>query len=97
MTFPHDETRPALLKERRKTPRRAINRVAQFYTGAGALPRSCLITDISDSGARLYCESGMPDTFILSVFDAGSEMRRDCRVVWRLGGELGIEFLGQRR
>lgn len=78
-------------------PRRAINRVAQYYTGAGALPRSCFITDISESGARLYCESGMPDTFILSVFDDGGEMRRDCRVVWRLGGELGIEFLGRGR
>jgi len=89
--------RSALLKERRKTPRRAINRVAQYYTGAGALPRSCYITDISESGARLYCESGMPDTFILSVFDDGGEMRRDCRVVWRLGGELGIEFVGRER
>lgn len=89
--------RSALVKERRKTPRRAINRVAQYYTGAGALPRSCYITDISESGARLYCESGMPDTFILSVFDDGGEMRRDCRVVWRLGGELGIEFVGRER
>lgn len=89
--------RPALLKERRKTPRRAINRVAQYYTGAGALPRSCFITDISDSGARLYCEADMPDTFILSVLDDGTEVRRDCRVVWRLGGELGIEFAGRGR
>lgn len=92
-----DKVRSALLKERRKTPRRAINRVAQYYTGAGALPRSCFITDISESGARLYCDSGMPDTFILSVFNDGGEMRRDCRVVWRLGGELGIEFLGRER
>jgi len=86
-----------LLKERRKTPRRAINRVAQYYTGAGALPRSCFITDISDSGARLYCEADMPDSFILSVFDDGREIRRDCRVVWRLGGELGIAFAGRGR
>ncbi len=92
-----DKVRSALLKERRKTPRRAINRVAQYYTGAGALPRSCFITDISESGARLYCDSGMPDTFILSVFNDGGEMRRDCRVVWRLGGELGIEFVGRER
>jgi len=85
------------LKERRKTPRRAINRVAQYYTGAGALPRSCYITDMSDTGARLYCEAGMPDSFILSVFNDDGEMRRDCRVVWRLGGELGIEFVGRER
>lgn len=89
--------RSALLKERRKTPRRAINRVAQYYTGAGALPRSCFITDVSDSGARLYCEGGMPDSFILSVFNDDGEMRRDCRVVWRLGGELGVEFVDRMR
>ncbi|HWK97682.1 MAG TPA: PilZ domain-containing protein [Pseudolabrys sp.] len=89
--------RSALLKERRKTPRRAINRVAQYYTGAGALPRSCFITDISDSGARLYCESGMPDSFILSLVGDDGEERRDCQVVWRLGGELGIEFIDRRR
>lgn len=92
-----DEVRSALLKERRKTPRRAINRVAQYYAGAGALPRSCFITDISESGARLFCESGMPDTFILSVVGEDGEERRDCRVVWRLGGELGIEFVGRGR
>lgn len=87
--------RPALLKERRKTPRRAINRVAQYYSGAGALPRSCFITDISDTGARLYSEADMPDTFVLSVANDGGEMRRECRVVWRLGGELGVEFLSR--
>lgn len=97
MTLLDNKARSALLKERRKTPRRAINRVAQYYAGAGALPRSCFITDISESGARLYCEAEMPDTFILSVFNEGGEMRRDCRVVWRLGGELGIEFLGHGR
>jgi len=89
--------RQALLKERRKNPRRAINRVAQYYTAAGSLPRSCFITDVSDSGARLYSEAGMPDTFLLSVFDEGGEMRRECRVVWRLGGELGVEFVDRWR
>lgn len=80
-------------KERRQTPRRAMNRVAQFHTGPGALPRSCMITDISDSGARLYCDSTMPDTFLLSLSGDGVDTRRECRVVWRLGGELGVEFV----
>jgi len=89
--------RPATVSDRRKTPRRAINRVAQYFTGAGSLPRNCFITDISDTGARLYSEADMPDAFLLSVFDDGGEMRRECRVVWRLGGELGVEFAGRRR
>lgn len=84
--------RAALVKERRKTPRRTVNRVAQYHTGAGALPRTCMITDLSDTGARLYSDAGMPDAFLLSVFGDNGEVRRECRVVWRLGGELGVEF-----
>ncbi len=85
----------SVAKDRRKTPRRALNRVAQYFTGAGALPRSCFITDVSETGARLYSEAPMPDTFLLSVFVDGDEMRRECRVVWRLGGELGVEFIAR--
>jgi hypothetical protein len=82
----------SVFSERRKIPRRIINRVAQFDCNDGSLPRSCMITDISDGGARLYSEIEMPDRFTLSVFGEGVNTRRDCRVVWRLGGELGVEF-----
>ncbi len=61
------------------------------------MPRTCLVTDISDGGARLYCESDMPATFTLSVARDGGHMRRACRVVWRLGGELGVEFTDRMR
>jgi len=87
--------RLAAAKERRQTPRRAVNRVAQYFTGAGSLPRSCFITDVSETGARLYSEAPMPDRFLLSVSIEDSEMRRECHVVWRLGGELGVEFIGR--
>ena len=33
--------------ERRKHRRYAINRIAKYQTDAGALPRDCMITDIS--------------------------------------------------
>ncbi len=79
--------------ERRKIQRRIINRVAQFQSDDGSLPRSCMITDISDGGARLYSETEMPQKFTLSVFGEGTSIRRECRVVWRLGGELGVEFI----
>jgi hypothetical protein len=38
---------------------------------------------------RLHSEVDVPDEFIL-VLPAG---RRDCRVVWRLGHEVGAEFI----
>ncbi|MFA6266555.1 MAG: PilZ domain-containing protein [Pseudolabrys sp.] len=85
-----------LLKDRRKMPRRVINRVAQFHTGAGTLPRHCTITDISDTGARLYSDIDMPDAFLLSVSGDGVVAHRECRVVWRLGGELGVKFTDPR-
>jgi hypothetical protein len=70
-----------LFIERRKIARRVINRVAQFHTDDGSPPRSCMITDISDSGARLYSETDMPQRFTLSVSGEDGEARRGCRVV----------------
>ncbi len=80
-------------KERRKSSRRLVNRVAQYYTELGQLPRTCMVTNMSDSGARLYSESDMPPQFILSLSGDGVNVRHECRVVWRLGGEIGVEFV----
>jgi hypothetical protein len=70
-----------MLKERRRHVRHTINRVAKIQSAAGSLPRDCLVTDISESGARLYAEGiVVPDSFVLVV--TGTEtIRRDCRVV----------------
>jgi hypothetical protein len=82
-----------LVKERRSTQRRVINRVAQYHCGVGALPRTCMVTNISDTGARLYSDADMPDAFTLSLSGEDVSVRREYRVVWRLGGELGVEFI----
>ncbi|WP_162826678.1 PilZ domain-containing protein [Pseudolabrys taiwanensis] len=86
-----------MFKDRRKTQRRVINRVAQYQCGLGSLPRTCMVIDISDGGARLYAETELPDTFTLAVTGDGIDTRRECRVVWRLGGEYGVAFTGQPR
>ena len=86
-----------MFAERRKIPRRAINRVAQYNCDDGSLPRSCMITDISEGGARLYSEIDLPQKFTLSMSGDGGETRRDCRVVWQLGGEFGVEFTDRLR
>jgi hypothetical protein len=83
-------------KERRLTPRRPINRIAKFHSGLGSLPRECMVTDISDRGARLYSEAEVPEQFTLSLSGDGVDVRQECRVIWRLGGELGVEFIGPR-
>ena len=86
-----------MLKDRRQTTRRVISRVAKYHSGVGSLPRECIITDISERGARLYSDIDMPETFTLSLSGAGTDERKECRVVWRLGGELGVEFIGRTR
>jgi hypothetical protein len=78
--------------ERRRLARRVINRTAQFCSDDGSLPRDCMVVDISDSGARLYSEVEVPAAFTLAVSENGVNTRRDCRVVWRVGGEFGVEF-----
>lgn len=83
--------------ERRKTARRTINRFAQFHSEVSPMPRPCMVTDMSEGGARLYSEIEMPPAFTLSVPCDGTNMRRECRVVWRLGGELGVEFIDPQR
>jgi hypothetical protein len=85
-----------MLGERRRHKRYIINRVAKFQTDSGALPRDCLITDISQQGARLFAEGiDLPDQFHLLISGDGARGdRRECRVVWRLGGEIGVTFVG---
>ena len=84
------------MKDRRLTPRRPINRIARFSAGLGTLPRECMVTDISAHGARLFSEAEVPDQFTLSLSGDGPEVRQECRVIWRLGGELGVEFISTR-
>jgi hypothetical protein len=81
-----------MFAERRQHTRHPINRAAKFQTEAGALPRDCMITDISRLGARLFAEGvEMPDRFYLSI-SGDTPIRCECRVVWRLGGEIGVTF-----
>jgi hypothetical protein len=83
--------------ERRRHRRYTINRIAKFQTDPGALPRDCMITDISKQGARLFADvANVPDRFDLLISgEKGS--RRECQVVWRLGGEIGVTFIGDEQ
>ena len=87
------------IEERRRSRRRQMNRVAKIQFGSGALPRDCLITDISEGGVRLHVEGfDVPDDFILLL--SGDEIgarERIYRVVWRLGYEIGAKFVGHVR
>jgi PilZ domain len=86
-----------MLGERRRHNRHSINRMAKFVTDSGALPRDCLIVNLSESGARLFSEAeDIPDNFILLV-SGDAPVRQECRVVLRLGGEIGVAFVTKQR
>jgi hypothetical protein len=88
-----------MFEERRRERRFTINRIAKYQADSGALPRDCMITDISKQGARLFADgSEIPDQFHLLISGEGENgSRRECRVVWRLGGEIGVTFVGPER
>jgi hypothetical protein len=83
------------VRERRGVQRFKLDRMAKVQV-PGSLPRDCLIVDVSDSGIRIHAEHWeVPDEFLIVISGARHE-RRECRVVWRLGFEVGAEFIDVR-
>lgn len=62
--------------------------------GGAQLP--CVLWDISVSGARIAAAraGGLPDVFGLFLTKDG-KARRFCRVAWRRGGQLGVQFIDE--
>jgi len=79
--------------ELRKKPRRQFNYNARVLIDNNSPLVVCAIVDISESGARLALEAdeALPETFTLLLTRNG-RARRDCRLVWRDGQTLGVEF-----
>jgi hypothetical protein len=79
--------------ERRTSARRRTYKVARIGFGGGRAVITCLIRNLSETGACLGVESpvGIPDKFNL-VFESG-EPSRMCHVMWRKAKLIGVEFL----
>ena len=62
----------------------------------GEVTRSCTLSDISDTGARIDVETAedLPDQFMLLLSGNGSP-RRKCRVIWRQPTQIGVNFDGR--
>lgn len=80
--------------ELRRKRRQPFRYSANILIDQNSNTRSCSISDISDSGARLLIddEGDLPDQFSLLLNTSG-QVRRVCRVVWRDGKALGVKFL----
>jgi PilZ domain len=81
-------------KERRRSPRRRLFRVAKIKTGLGVPPRDCLVIDISDGGVRLFLDGfNAPDEFVLLLSGDGVVRESTYKVAWRRGHEVGAKFV----
>lgn len=82
-----------MFSNRRKTERFSLRGLAYVRSGAASRPREVRVTDISDGGVRLYAEGvDVPDYFTI-YFSSPNSPPRECRVAWRLGDEVGAEFV----
>jgi hypothetical protein len=80
-----------MLANRRRSERHECRRVAKIQFGTGSLPRDCTITDLSNGGAKVIAEYlDIPAQFTI-IFSTGRP--RQCRLAWRIGCELGAEFI----
>ena len=81
-----------MLGDKRKTHRRQLRYTAWISLGPKKL-QGCVVADISDSGARLDVENSktVPDQFVL-LLSASGKAKRKCRLVWREGTQIGVEF-----
>jgi hypothetical protein len=79
--------------ELRKSPRRKFHYNATIIVERGADPRPCAIIDISHSGARLQLKNDceLPERFML-LLTKGDGPRRHCKIVWRDGLLIGVQF-----
>jgi hypothetical protein len=80
-----------MLMNRRGSERRPCRRVAKIQFGTGSLPRDCTITDVSKGGVKVIAEYlDIPAEFTI-IFSTGDP--RQCRLAWRIGCELGAQFI----
>jgi hypothetical protein len=79
----------------RKHARKQFHWQAKIFTANDA-PRSCSVTDVSQSGARLKVDKPdeLPEKFFLVLTTTG-KTRRLCRVIWRSRKDLGVKFVAE--
>lgn len=82
-----------VFKREKRAKRFPSNQIAWALLDGGFAKRACTVIDISPRGAKLRCsESGsIPPIFQLAVTDI--KKVTSCRVVWRKGCHIGVEFI----
>ena len=80
--------------ELRKHRRQPLHYPAWIVLAPDQPPYKIMISDVSKAGAKLTIAGHLelPEEFIL-LLSTGGGTRRNCRVAWRDGTHMGVEFL----
>jgi PilZ domain len=80
------------IEQKERSARRRVFKGAKIVFRERGARIDCTVRDLSSGGARLGVASvvGIPDLFELDVPGEGI---RQCRLIWRKSGQLGVSFL----
>ena len=83
----------AMSQEKRKSRRKPISYLARLELRPGGKAVGCILSDISDTGARIEVPypDKVPERFRLWLTESGTA-RRMCTVVWRQARQIGVKF-----
>jgi hypothetical protein len=78
----------------RRHKRQAVEYTAWIMLEPGQPPYRCILLDVSEGGAKIRIDEQLtpPGEFTL-LLSARGKSRRMCRVIWRNGSALGVEFV----
>ena len=81
-----------ILAEQREHARKRKHYIVRVQVGKGLPLIRGMLSDVSERGARLSLasESHIPPEFTMIFPASGS---RQCRMVWRTGQDIGVEFV----
>ena len=82
--------------DQRRAKREYVDFPAWIDVGDGSQPRSCIVLDVSDGGARITTKSpaDLPNEFWLLLTEDKTR-RRHCRMVWRNDTQVGVQYLSE--
>ena len=82
-------------RERRRHVRREVITTAWLRFADSTVPHVCVLSDVSERGARLSVTDMdvVPTEFTL-LLERNAPSGTSCRVVWRSGDQIGLEFIG---
>jgi len=85
---------PTQSQELRKYKRQVLRYPVWIVVDPGQPPHKCMLLNVSQGGAKIAIDEQLePPTQFTLLLTARSQSTRSCRVVWRNGANMGVEFL----